>query len=1275
MAESILYGALGNIFAQLTWLAGQKIGSIFWQKGELDKLQKTLDIITAVILDAEAKRESNLVVKNLISILEDVVSDAEDLLDEFDYELLRQKVRPRGQVRKTFQYFRMGPRVKEIRKRLDVVATEIKTFDFNVRVVELDKKTKNTERETASKVRPELVIGREEEKEHIIELLKEQNHGDGIFNVIAIVGFGGLGKTSLARLVYNDAKVADSFKGIWVCVSEEFDVLVIFRNILKSLGVRNVDDWNLNEVQKQIEQKLKGKKYLLVLDDVWNDDILKWNEFSQYMAFGATESKIIVTTRSIKVAATMGVRSPYLLKGLNEEQSQDLFEKVAFEGRHIDPKLGLIGKVVAQKCKGVPLSIKCLGGLMKQKPDEKYWLSVQENEIWDNKDVLSVLKLSYAQLPSNLKQCFAFCSLFPKDSWIRKDELIHFWRAQGYIQLKNKNENIQDIGDEYFNDLLSRSFFQEEEEDGYGNNFCKMHDLIHDLAVSVASHHFHWMKDEKEEIPKEVRHVSLENYSKEIDLILSKIKGIRTMFFRTHIFEDLFIRNVTFSSFNYLRMLNLRSMDIDILPDSIGELKHLRYLDLSNNYKMKVLPNAIVKLHHLQTLLLHSCLILKELPRDIQQLISLEYLNIDCCDNLTCLPKGLGELTSLQRLDRFIVNSVEDNLSTAATLNELRKLDLGNSIEIDHLHNVRNVELECKEANLKKKKRLQSLQLSWESSSPTTAASEKDESLLNILEPHPNLIGLRVSGYGGARFSSWLSSLTNLVQLEIDKFHNCRDLPPLDHLSSLKSLSLKNSNVLEHLPPLDHLLSLESLSLWWLDALEYVADSFPVPCSTLREPCFPSLENLEIRCCPSLKGWWKTKNENQGSIAELPYFPCLSKLEIHECPNLTSMPLFPALYGYLTLADASIRPLQQTLKMKMKMKMIEASMTSEEASSSSGSTCHSYSSTALPLSNLERLLLCNIKDLEALPDEFLQNLASLTFLSLTDCPKLESLPSQKMSCLTSLQEFSVENCRNLRALPDWILNLTSLKTLQIVECFELQHMPGGTHQLTSLKELLVGNCPNLRALPDWILNLTSLKTLEIWECLELQHMPKGTPRFTSLEELYVCCHNLRALPDWILNLTSLKDLSICECLQSPYFQEGMQSLTSLQRLMVVYCPNLSSSTHSLKALLTRGCPDLSSWTMRQNYSALEELNVQNCPNLEDLLNRIDEEITSLKTLKICKCPELQDLPERMDGLTSLQVLSISECPQLSERCEKETGILWPRIARIPSITIDGRQIQ
>ncbi|XP_007020985.2 PREDICTED: putative disease resistance protein RGA3 [Theobroma cacao] len=1432
MAVSFLYEMVGNMLSNFVSDfvsntvsgAGQRLCLIFKRDEDLEKIRDTLTTVKEFSLDAEEKQESDPALKKSIIEVQDVVYDADDLLDEIDYEILGEKVRAREQepgvharkkVRKLISSFEMGPKIKEIRGRLDKAAAVISTFNLRKRVAEQDKKAKCIYRETASKVRSEI-IGREKDKGEIIKLLlQEQNdHGDSI-SIVAIVGFGGLGKTSLAQLVYNDAEVESYFqRRIWVCVSEEFNVGIIFKKILESLEGDKVNDLCLDIYVDKLQEKLKGKKYLLVLDDVWNENNLEWDKFSQYLVFGASGSKILVTTRNKTVSSTMGVHDPYLLKGLNEDQSWVLFKQVAFQGQgQIDTDLRVIGGDVARKCKGVPLVLKCLGGLMRQKPDKNYWSSVQKNEIWKvlEKDdsIFPVLQLSYIHLPRHLKQCFAFCSLFPKDFKIFKDKLIRSWQAQGYIQLM-ENENVQDIGEEYFNNLLSRSFFQEEEKDAVGNIICcKMHDLIHDLALSVTGHHFHWMKDEKENISKRVRHVSSEKNSKEVVLTLLETKEIRTIFFRTHIFEDLFLQNVTFSCFNCLRMLNLSRMDIDILPDSIGELKHLRYLDLSSNNKMKVLPDTITKLHHLQTLLLEHCTSLEELPRDIQHLISLEYLNIDNCQALKYLSKGLRELTSLQRLGRFIVNSVEESFSAAATLNELRDLnDLRNSLTIEHLEKVKNVEFESKEANLKKKKRLQSLKLYWRSPlhwSPSSLASvEKDESLLNNLEPHPNLKELMVSSYGGARFSSWLSSLTNLVDLQIAHLRNCQRLPPLDHFSSLKSLTLYFSNALKRLPPLDHLSSLKCLVLVELNALEYVAESFPLHRSRSGKPFFPSLKTLCIRRCSNLKGWWRTKNENQGSIAELLCFPCLSMLEIMGCPDLTSMPLFPSLDQNLTLADASIRPLQQTLKMTM----TEANMTLEEASSSSMSTCHSYSSATFPLSNLKRLRLEGIKDLEVLLEEFL----------LPYCPKLESLLPQKMSCLTSLQqlwvqncpnlkdlpdwilnltslrslqineclelqsipegtpqltsleELSVQNCHNLRALPEWILNLTSLKTLRIWECLELQYMPKGTHQLTSLKELFVGKCPNLRALPDWILNLTSLKTLRIWECLELQYMPKGTHQLTSLkellvgkcpnlralpdwilnltsltklhiqeclelqympegthqltslkelsiencphlralpdwilnltsletlqiwnclelqympvgisrltflEELYADRHNLRALQDWILNLTSLKDLYICECLASPYLQERMHNLTSLQRMIVESCPNLSSSRHSLKTLLIRGCPDIYSWRMRHSLSSLEELNVQNCPNLGKLLYRISFLITCLKTLTICKCPELQNL-QMVDRLTSLQVLSISECPKLSERCEKETGILWPHIAHIPSIIIDGQQIQ
>ncbi|EOY12524.1 Leucine-rich repeat containing protein, putative [Theobroma cacao] len=1005
------------------------LGLIFGLKKELEKLQGTLSTINAVLLDAEEKQESSHAVKNWISRLEDVVYDADDLLDEFDYAILRQKVLARRQVRKFFSSsnplafgLKIGPRIKEITERLDAVAADISKYNLSARVT-ADLKAKNTERETASKVRS-TIIGREKNKEHIIQsLLQEQidHHGD-IISIVAIVGFGGLGKTTLAQLVYNDAKVKNFFNSrIWVCVPEEFDVRIIFKKILESLGGSKVDDLDLDIYLRKLEENLEGKRYLLVLDDMWNESNSRWDDFSKHLVFGAPGSKILVTTRSKNVASTMGVNVTHFLKVLNEDQSWALFELVAFEGQgQMDQNLKIIGQDVAQKCKGVPLTIKCLGGLMRQNPNEKYWLSIKENEIWklrkEDDDVFPFLRLSYIHLPSHLKQCFAFCSIFPKDFKISKDLLIQSWRAQGYIQLRG-NENIQDIGDEYFNDLLSRFFFEEEEKDVYGNIiYCKMHDLIHDLALSTAKSSFYWMKDVKEKIPSRVRHVSLEEIpkeeiSKKVVSTLLKAKGIRTVYFESYHIKNLFIRNVTFSSFNCLRMLNLSYMNIVVLPNSIGKLKHLKYLDLSDN-RMEVLPNAIAKLHSLQTLLLCHCSNLKELPKDIRQLINLEYLNIDLCNNLKCLPKGLGELTSLQRLSRFIVNSVEKNFSIAATLNELRDLnDLGKYLCIENINKVRNVELESMEAILKEKKRLQSLRLEW--NCYARGDKEKDELLLDNLKPHQNLKGLMVYGYGGARFSTWLSSLSNLVELHIDRCRNCQHLPPLDHLSSLKSFTLQGFHVLKHLPPLDHMLSLKSLTLQGFHVLEHL----------------PSLDHLSSLESLTLQGFHVLEH-----LPPLDHLSSLKSLSLHGFRVLEHLPPLDHLSSLKSLALQGFHVLKHLPPLDH-------------------------------LSSLKSLFLRGFRVLEHLPP--LDHLSSLKFLSLQGFRVLEHLPP--LDHLSSLKSLSLNGFRVLEHLPP-LDHLSSLESLILQEFHVLEHVedsfpyPCSTPRtfFPSLKKLLIRKCLNLQ---------------------------------------------------------------------------------------------------------------------------------------------------------------------------------------------------------------------
>ncbi|KAJ9158771.1 hypothetical protein P3X46_024322 [Hevea brasiliensis] len=447
MAEHIPFSIAANLLTKLASFTSQEIGLVYGLKGDFRSLENTLSTIKAVLLDAEKKQANSHAVKNWIKRLQDVVYDADDLLDEMATESLRRKVEGQGRmVRKVCDFFsssnqiafrfKMGHRIKDIRQRLA---------------------------EKDSSVLKSDIIGRDEDEKKIIDSLLCPDNQSNV-SVVAIVGFGGLGKTTLAQLVYNDEKVMNYFDlKIWACVSEESNVEMVVKIILKSANVE-VSKLPLEQLQIRLRKHLEGKKYLMVLDDVWNVDFRIWGHLRKYLMDGAIGSKILVTTRNKRVALAMEVDSPYALGGLTEDQSWDLFEKLVFrEGTsRVNPNLIEIGKKTVKKCKGVPLAIRALGGIMRLKSSESdEWLFVSENKMWksfeDDSDIGPVPKLSYDYLPYHLKQCFAYCALFPKGYVFDKERLIYLWMTQGYVQCwsQSGNESLEEIGDE----LLFRSFF------------------------------------------------------------------------------------------------------------------------------------------------------------------------------------------------------------------------------------------------------------------------------------------------------------------------------------------------------------------------------------------------------------------------------------------------------------------------------------------------------------------------------------------------------------------------------------------------------------------------------------------------------------------------------------------------------------------------------------------------------------------------------------------------------------------------------------------------
>ncbi|XP_059653459.1 putative disease resistance protein RGA3 [Cornus florida] len=685
MAETILYNTVTEILEKLGLLVLQEIGLLSGAGNELDKLKDTVSTIRAVLVHVEEQEATNPEVADWLDKLNNAFCDADDLLDDFSTEVLRRQVMTRNKsLQKVRNFFsssnrlvfssNMANEIKAIRERLAAIAEDRKNFHLIERPVEMRVENARKE-ESHSFVHAESVIGRDDDKNKIVELLLDSNVKENV-SVVAIVGMGGLGKTTLAQLVYNDEDVTKYFElKMWVCVSDAFDVKLIAQKII---GSETGKVLQMEELQNHLRTKIDGKKYLLVMDDVWNENRENWLKLRDLLMGGSRGSKILITTRTELVANVTRANSPYVLEGLSGEESWSLFKQMAFkEGEElVNPCRVTMGKEIVQKCRGVPLAIRAIGGLLYSKDTDAEWLLFKNNDlskVAQEEDVIfPILKLSYDYLPSNLKRCFAFCSLYLKDEQISKQELIRMWIAHGFIHSVYEDQQLEDVGDFYFMDLLRRSLFQDVQRDKWGDIIsCKMHDLVHDLAEFVVRPKSSVVNFTAENISERTRHLSLD-LSWEIPTDLFRAHKLRTLkgpMFGIEQVSDEFVFERIVSTFKRLRVLDLSHSKITTVPNNLGKLKHLRYLGFSSD--IETLPSSITKLQNLQTLKLYECVRLKELPRDINKLVSLRHLELDKCNNLTGMPCGLGELTHLLTLTRFVADS-SSQLSELQNLNNLR---------------------------------------------------------------------------------------------------------------------------------------------------------------------------------------------------------------------------------------------------------------------------------------------------------------------------------------------------------------------------------------------------------------------------------------------------------------------------------------------------------------------------------------------------------------------------------------------------------------------------
>ncbi|XP_060667878.1 putative disease resistance protein RGA1 [Ziziphus jujuba] len=495
------------------------------------------------------------------------------------------------------------------------------------------------------------------------------------------------------------------------------------------------------------------------------------------------------------------------------------------------------------------------------------------------------------------------------------------------------------MGREYFMELYWRSFFQEVEEDEFGDiNYCTMHDIMHDLALQVGGVKCAMLTSHVKDIDRRARHLSFNfslKSSQQIPISLSQTaNSIRTVLLPSQKWEGNVLReglqicDVIFSNFKFLRALDLHDFGITTLSNSIGKLRHLRYLDLSHT-KIKALPNSIMKLQNLQTLKLSWLRDFKELPRDTKKLINLRHLEFRGLRDLNHMPSGLRQLTNLQTLSYFVLSKgTKLRHGCGDHVAELKELMPLNSLRNLCILNLRHAITDGTAGNLKDKQYLQSLTLSWFSSDARkdletameSTSSDAYGMTLESFQPLPNLKSLSLEGYGDDSFSpsnaaSLMPSLETLHLLDLSnlkgwwrdtvlRLRNIEDdlhyLPNwFKSLTSLRSLIFDGCSKLKHLSPIiQHLISLRDLYIAGCNELD-MSNAEVISwkaCKSLVSLSFNDLPRLEtppegLQYFTTLRDLGFLECKNLKAIPEwFSNFTSLTEFRLYVCPNLTSLP-------------------------------------------------------------------------------------------------------------------------------------------------------------------------------------------------------------------------------------------------------------------------------------------------------------------------------------------------------------------------------------------------
>ncbi|KAL6868234.1 hypothetical protein ACP4OV_015079 [Aristida adscensionis] len=696
MAEAVVGVLIGKLGAALANEAATYGASLICKEAsaikglfdEIRKAQMEMQSMEAYLRDTEKFKDTNETTDIFVQEIRGLAFRIEDVVDEFTYKLEDKKhggfaAKMKKRIKHVKVWHRLASELREINVKL--VDATIRRDRYTVPIMEGSRisnhRAKSTD-QTPCYAREEDIIGIEDNAEKLKQWLVgdlEENKN----KTVTVWGMGGVGKTTLVDHVYKIVK--ENFDvAAWVTVSKSYQVDDLLKKIAREFNIsfdtRNQERKSLVEI---IRKHLEDKRYILVLDDVWDKDV--WINYIMGVFPTNCTKRFVLTSRSFEVGSLATSNQAINLEPLGQNHSWELFCKQAFQNndaKRCPSELRDLALKFLHKCDGLPIAIACIGRLLSFKSlSYAEWCKVYEElELQYTKNMIPgvdiILKVSLEDLPCELKNCFLHCALFPEDCIMKRRRLIRHWIAAGFIKEKG-NKTLEQVAEGYLNELVSRSLLQVVERNFLGRlKRCRMHDAIRCLALDKA---------EKECFGKvcEGSETFSENGTRRLSILSTDIaplsqhaaRHLRAIHAFTSVVDMALLMHVLASS-NLISTLDLQGTQIKTLPEVVFSLFNLRFLGLRYT-AIETLPEAVRRLQNLEVL--DACdTDLVFLPKGVTELKKLRYLY--ACTKLreptttyrvgVKFPRGIRNLTRLHALQA--VKASLDTLLDVAALTELR---------------------------------------------------------------------------------------------------------------------------------------------------------------------------------------------------------------------------------------------------------------------------------------------------------------------------------------------------------------------------------------------------------------------------------------------------------------------------------------------------------------------------------------------------------------------------------------------------------------------------